>query len=580
MNIRKIIYSTLLLAALGSCSKVEEKFDRYLDNPNSPRPDAADSDLYLNVAELSFAGCFDAFSSYGMEITRMIVMYGPTYQNAYSPNSFDGVWDNAYTNFFKHANALIPIAEKQKKFVVVGMTKIMKAYVMMTLVDYFGNVPYADANLGAENTNPAAQQGKDVYAAAIKLLDEAIATLNQTPGSYPGAFDLFYNTTSAGATSTTPGGASTGAKRWITLAKTLQLRAYMTTRLVDATAKSKIEALIAGGDLIDNIAEDFEFKYSNKQTNPNSRHPRYNGNYSATGSAGDYIGTHYMWSLVYEDGRTFSNNTGTDKSDPRTRYYFYRQRINSADVNSASSSCSVAAPPAHYPTDFAVGPFCSPIPGFGGGFWGRDHGDNSGIPPDGPQRTTWGIYPAGGQFDAGQGTSVALNLGGQGAGIQPIWQSAFTEFLKAEAVLAMGVAGDAKALLEAGIKKSMAKVIGFPSTVGVTPSSTFVPTQARQDAYVASVLAAYDAAASNDAKLNIIMKEYYKALWGNGVDSYNNYRRTGKPDNLQLPIVSAPGAFISSMYYPSVHVNRNQSATQKSGVNVKVFWDTFAGTLK
>jgi len=64
------------------------------------------------------------------------------------------------------------------------------------------------------------------------------------------------------------------------------------------------------------------------------------------------------------------------------------------------------------------------------------------------------------------------------------------------------------------------------------------------------------------------------------VDSYNNYRRTGKPDNLQLPIVGNPGAFISSMYYPSVHVNRNQTASQKSGVNVKVFWDTYPGTLK
>ena len=62
----------------------------------------------------------------------------------------------------------------------------------------------------------------------------------------------------------------------------------------------------------------------------------------------------------------------------------------------------------------------------------RIMGDNSGIPPDGNIRTTWGIYPAGGEFDANQGTSVSLNRGGNGAGIQPIWQSAFTDFLKAE----------------------------------------------------------------------------------------------------------------------------------------------------
>ena len=29
-------------------------------------------------------------------------------------------------------------------------------------------------------------------------------------------------------------------------------------------------------------------------------------------------------------------------------------------------------------------------------------------------------------------------------------------------------------------------------------------------------------------RLNVIMKEYFIALWGNGIESYNNYRRTGK----------------------------------------------------
>ena len=88
------------------------------------------------------------------------------------------------------------------------------------------------------------------------------------------------------------------------------------------------------------------------------------------------------------------------------------------------------------------------------------------------------------------------------------------------------------------------------------------------------VLAKYDATTTNDEKLEIIMKEYYIALWGNGIDAFNNYRRTGKPGNMQLPIVSAPGAFTSSMFYPSVHVNRNNTAAQKTGVDKHVFWDT------
>jgi len=77
------------------------------------------------------------------------------------------------------------------------------------------------------------------------------------------------------------------------------------------------------------------------------------------------------------------------------------------------------------------------------------------------------------------------------------------------------------------------------------------------------------------------MKEYYIALWGNGLDAYNNYRRTGKPENMQFTQEADPGAFNRSMIYPSVHVNLNQNAAQKSSQAVQVFWDNNpAGFIK
>jgi hypothetical protein len=214
-------------------------------------------------------------------------------------------------------------------------------------------------------------------------------------------------------------------------------------------------------------------------------------------------------------------------------------------------------------------PYCT----LSAGFWGRDHGDNTGIPPDGPLRSTVGIYPFGGDFDANQNQSVALNRGGQGAGIQPILLSFFTEFMKAEAALVLGTAGNPRTLLESGIKGSFAKVLGFPATVGVTVPAEYLPSQARRDAYISKVLAAYDAAASMDAKLDVLIKEYHLALFGNGVDAYNTYRRTCKPSNIQPMTSPNPGAFIRSHLYPSVHVNLNQTVTQKAGTDVKVFWD-------
>jgi len=549
MKYKKIIFMVLTIAVMGSCKKVSDKFDRLLDNPNSPTPESANADLFLTSIQISFAGFFNTASDFGMQLTRQIHFFGPTYGNGFSAVDYDGIWNNAYTNIIKNANALIPIAEQQKKFVNVGMAKIIKAYTLMTLVDMFGDIPLSEANLGVENTNPIVDKGQVVYAAAIKLLDEAIADLAKTPASFPGSQDLYY-----------AAGNAAGAKKWVTLAKTLKLRAFLQTRLVDAAAKGKIDALLTENDLIDTQAEDFEYKYSTKQAAPNSRHPRYNANYTSTGSAGDYMATYFMFALVQEKG-TGANN------DPRTRYYIYRQRTNYAEVNQVTSSCSVSPPPAHYP---AGSPFCLLI----SGYWGRDHGDGSGIPPDGPLRSTVGIYPFGGDFDSNQGTSVSLNRGGQGAGIQPILLSVFTEFMKAEAALILGTAGNPKTLLTNGIRSSFSKVFGFPATVGVTVPSTFVPDQARQDAYVTKVLALYDAAGSNDKKMEVIIKEYWLALWGNGLDAYNTYRRTGKPGTLQLPRSTNPGEFIRSHLYPSVHVNLNKNATQKSNVGIRVFWDT------
>jgi hypothetical protein len=431
---------------------------------------------------------------------------------------------------------------------------------MITLVDLFGDIPYAEANLGSENTNPAVQSGKVVYDSAIALLDQAVVAFNTLPGTYPGTNDLFYGATNA-----------TGAARWRTAAKLIKLRALNTTRLVDAGAAAKINALLADADVVasrTDVARDFEFKYSTKQTNPNSRHPRYNANYQATGNAGDYMSTYFMWTLVQEKGSGNTNN------DPRTRYYFYRQTTNFGSVNENTASCASAAPPSHYTVGM---PYCLLI----NGYWGRDHGDGTGIPPDGNLRTTVGIYPAGGDFDSDQNARVGLNRGGNGAGIHPIWQSAFTDFLQAEAALTLGVTGTPRTLLESGVRKSMAKVLGFPASIGITVPASFVPSTARVDGYVAKVLAAYDAATTNSARLNVILKEWYIAAWGNGMEAFNNYRRTGKPENMQFTRLADPGTYTRSMLYPATYVNLNKTAQQKASVATQVFWDNNpAGFIK
>ena len=353
---KKLFLIFITVMALSGCNKT---LDGLLVNPNGPSLASANPDLFLTQAQLSFAGFFNTSSGFGMELTRMISMFGPRYDNAYQPQSYDGIWSAAYTGVIKHCDALIPLAEAELKFINVGMAKIMKAYTLMTLVDMFGDVPMTEANLGVANLNPKVDPGATVYAAALALLDAAIVDLAKTSSSTPGALDLFY------------GGS---AARWTTLAKTLKLRALVATRMADPAANTKIAALITAGDFIDSDAKDFEFKYSRKGANPNSRHPRYVTNHTSTGAA-NYIGNYFMWALAQEKGQGDANN------DPRARFYLYRQRTNYGQVNPNTINCFGQAFPGHYSTAMAnpyTGipdnmPFCLLI----SGFWGRDHGDNS-----------------------------------------------------------------------------------------------------------------------------------------------------------------------------------------------------------
>ncbi|MEM7380649.1 MAG: SusD/RagB family nutrient-binding outer membrane lipoprotein, partial [Bacteroidota bacterium] len=85
---------------------------------------------------------------------------------------------------------------------------------------------------------------------------------------------------------------------------------------------------------------------------------------------------------------------------------------------------------------------------------------------------------------------------------------------------------------------------------------------------------AYDAGSDTD-KLRVIVEQYMIALWGNGIEAYNTYRRTGQPDNLTPAFfLSDPGTFIRSHWYPQVASDNNTNITQKPGPVVPVFWDT------
>ena len=108
--------------------------------------------------------------------------------------------------------------------------------------------------------------------------------------------------------------------------------------------------------------------------------------------------------------------------------------------------------------------------------------------------------------------------------------------------------------------------------------SPFIPTADDIEIYVSDALDKYDVAADDGEKLDVVITEYYIALFGNGIEAYNTIRRTGFPSTLQAPVLAA-GPFPRSYLFPSNLVDRNSSFSQKQ-VTETVFWDNNSTTLQ
>ncbi len=139
----------------------------------------------------------------------------------------------------------------------------------------------------------------------------------------------------------------------------------------------------------------------------------------------------------------------------------------------------------------------------------------------------------------------------------------------------------AKVTLFEGVQMSTDKVINFTTKTdrydwlfgtadggpAINLESDFI------DLFNLDLAAEWDAGSTTD-KWNILAMQYFIACYGNGIDPYNFYRRTGYPTTLQPNIEPVPGGVVRSFYYPANAAANNSNITQKSNVLGQVFWDT------
>lgn len=544
MKMKRFIYGLTVATTLVFATSCDEKLEELLENPNAVNAQTASPDFLLNRIQLDYKDLWYGISDRGARLTRQINQGSALYEAAYTPGATNGTWSNAYANILADIAFLEPLATTANLQRHLGIAKTIKAMVLFDLVDTYNDVPFLEA-IDASNFNPKTDPGATIYAAGLALLDEAkghltVANSSGTPNDY------FYNR---------------NYTKWVRLVNTLKLRYFLNTKLVGASASTAgINALVAENNFL-KAGDDFVFQFGTTAADPDSRHPKFAGQYTQGG--GDYQSVYYMWHLTEKKGF----------DDPRARYYFYRQSLTNT-TNVDEQECVSQLPPPQY----LVGGFIYCNPGTRG-YWGRDHLDPDGIPPDGLRRTAYGVYPSAGRFDNNSAAPVNNpQLGGRGAGIHPIMLAAYVDFMLAEAALTLETTGSPKAYMTSGIQKHMNYVRSWSLTTSEgSVITSFNPADAftrSVENYIAFVGAEYDAAANNDDRMDLIGREYWISLFGNGVESFNLYRRTGKPDNMQPALEVDPGPFVRSFLYPNNYMVTNTTAVQKPNLAQQVFWDT------
>ena len=527
-RLKYISLSFIMMSLFISCEITN--FDLQ-DNPNLLTTESADPEFLLNELQYLFQDIMGDMSLNTDDVMRYEAITN-NYGDVVDSEVLDVEWER-YFEALSISKTITGLAESNQNLNFHNaVNKLLMGYLTITMVDYIGDIPYSEASKPDEFSNPKLDSSADLYKMVISDIDAAITAIEASTVNI--STDLFY---------------SSSKENWISFANTFKLRILIQARLNSSAIgitdlKGEINTLLAG-EIIDASSEDFVYKYSNSPT-PESRHLYFQRSYVEGFS--EYICNYFMYML--KDSKSIT--------DPRIRYYLYRQ--SNIDPFSPIEYLACQGDP--------TVTYCY----LGDGYWGLDQGEERTGRGDNLLRTTYGVYPGGGTFDEDQfddATSpIIQNNSLQGAGIMPILTSSFVKFLSAEAALTLGTDGDPKILLEGAVRESITKVLSFGN-----PNSIYASNSIDIENYVTEVLSNYSNATTDEERLDVIITEYYLAGFGNSIEAYNAYRRTGYPSNIQTPITDSNPTFPRSFPYSAVAVMNNSSISQKQNTE-KVFWDT------
>ena len=142
----KLVIALALLTTIGYSCK---NFDLELqENPNNASPDSGDLNAIYNQIQLDFKDIHSILEDQVGEVTRMYNATAANYGAATLPSDFDDLWELVYADLMPDIDALDELAGSSGLNIHLGSAKILKAYVLMALVDVFKDVPLSEIARG------------------------------------------------------------------------------------------------------------------------------------------------------------------------------------------------------------------------------------------------------------------------------------------------------------------------------------------------------------------------------------------------------------------------------------------------
>lgn len=471
--------------------------------------------------------------------------------------AIDNEWDNTYLTL-TDIETLIAEATESGDSMYVGVGQLLKAYLLAGAVDLWGSVPYTEANLLEEGIVSAPFDEQElIYQGVLDLIEEAKENIKTEEGLKPGTNDLIYQG---------------NMTKWIRFANTFKLKLYNQIKTTSLFNEADFNALVAEDNFFQSVADDFEFEHTAALAPTDERNRLFQSSYLST-QFGDYISPWF-----YEILKGWNPGIFSGIEDPRIPYYWVNQ-LEDGQLPPDQGNAATGDPNADY-WDADTGFYSIRFGSIGPD---RDHSVENSV-------TYPGIFPAGGLYDENTGYSIDAN---DGTGVAPHRMLTYDEFLyiEAELINAGYMAGSAKDKLEEAMVASFIKVDEVVANSGTEQEVPELSGSAEVEEYIAAILEIFEGA-SQEERLEIIITQKWISTFGDSLDQYNDYRRTGYPilaDPLsssreyQLDMGDFPlddgvtvqnNPFQVSLFWPQSELNLNQNAPdQKDAGAYKIFWD-------